>query len=261
VLPLLLLKLTLVPCLVAAAALAGKRFGQSVGGWLIGFPIVAGPVLWFYAHEQGDAFASRAALGMALGVVSLCGFLLAYAWAARSMRWAPSLLLGWATFSGVTLVLASFPHSAEFPLWVAGLLPCLALTLTLRGLPHVPDQTANAVPRLDLGARMLMTGLLVLTLTSLAPILGPVLSGLFSPFPVATTILVVFAHREQGPAGVLAVYDGFIPSLYSFVAFSVALSFALARWATLASFAFALVICAISQSLVFARLALRAPRQ
>ncbi len=258
---LLILKLTLVPCLVAAAGLAGKRFGQSVGGWLIGFPIVAGPVLWFYAHEQGNAFAARAALGTALGVVSLCGFLLAYAWAARSLRWAPSLLLGWATFSAVTLGLANIPHSTKLPLWVAGLAPCLALTATLRGLPRVPNQTLNVVPRLDLGVRMLMTGLLVLTLTNLAPIMGPSLSGLFSPFPVATTILVVFAHREQGPAGVLAVCGGFIPSLYSFVAFSVALSFALARWSTITAFAFALVICAISQSIVFARLALAAPRQ
>ena len=60
---LLLLKLMLVPSLVAVATLAGRRWGPRVGGWFTALPIVGGPVLCFYAIEQGERFASRAAGG------------------------------------------------------------------------------------------------------------------------------------------------------------------------------------------------------
>ena len=76
------------------------------------------------------------------------------------------------------------------------------------------------------------------------------MSGLFTPFPIATTVLVVFAHRESGPGGVIAVYGGFLPSLYSFAAFCAAISFALARWPLAGAFALALLVALACQTLV-----------
>ncbi len=43
----LTLKIVLVPCLVALASLLSRRYGPAVGGWLVGFPLVAGPILFF----------------------------------------------------------------------------------------------------------------------------------------------------------------------------------------------------------------------
>jgi hypothetical protein len=91
---------------------------------------------------------------------------------------------------------------------------------------------------------------LVVALTAAADVLGPTLSGLFTPFPVATTILVVFAHREAGANGVLDVYRGFLPSLYSFATFCAALSFALGRFTVGPAFAVALAVTTIAQFLV-----------
>ncbi len=59
----LLLKLFLVPALIALVTLAGRRWGPAVAGWLSAFPVVAGPILGFIALEQGAAFAARAAIG------------------------------------------------------------------------------------------------------------------------------------------------------------------------------------------------------
>jgi hypothetical protein len=87
-------------------------------------------------------------------------------------------------------------------------------------------------------------------LTAVASVLGPSLSGLVTPFPVATSILVVFAHREAGHQGVLASYAGYIPSLYSFVAFCGSLSFALTRWPAAGAMAFALAVSVASQMVV-----------
>src|SRR5260221_10047723 len=57
---LLILKLTLVPSLVLGATLAVRRWGPRIGGLLTGLPIVSGPALFFFAVEQGNAFAAVA---------------------------------------------------------------------------------------------------------------------------------------------------------------------------------------------------------
>jgi hypothetical protein len=59
---LLILKFLLAPGLVALASLAGRRWGLKVGGAIAGFPVVVGPILFFFAVEQGSGFASVAAL-------------------------------------------------------------------------------------------------------------------------------------------------------------------------------------------------------
>ena len=48
----LLLKLVLTPALIAAASLAARRWGQAVGGWLVGLPLTSGPVAVFIALEH-----------------------------------------------------------------------------------------------------------------------------------------------------------------------------------------------------------------
>jgi hypothetical protein len=248
----LLLKISLAPALVASASLAGRRFGPRVGGWLIGFPVVAGPVLWFYAREQGPAFAAAAAAGTVLGTVSLCGFLLAYAWSATRFDWPRSALLGWLAFAAATLVLDRIPAVRGAPLGLRLLAAFAALFAATRGLPRVSGGRAAPRSRHDLLWRLLATAALVVSLTGVAHFLGPSLSGLVTPFPVATTILVVFAHREAGPGGVVAVLGGFIPSLYSFACFCASLSYGLQRWSLSFAFAAALLVSLGTQLLVLA---------
>lgn len=246
----LLLKISLAPALVACASLAGRRFGPRVAGWLIGFPVVAGPVLWFYAREQGQPFAARAAAGTLLGFVSLCVFMVIYGWCALRLGWLASLLVAWTGFLLSTLVIAQMPWLDHTGWLVNMTIAFLALTVTLRALPRVPTPPASHHPRNDLPMRLLATAALVVSLTGLAQMLGPKLSGLFTPFPVATTILVVFAHRQGGAAGVMAVYDGFVPSLYSFAAFCAAVSFALTRWPLPHAYAVALAVSLSTQLVV-----------
>ena len=94
----LVLKLTLAPALVATATRVAGRLGHRAGGLVGGLPVVAGPILLIYAVEQGQAFAGEAAAGAVLGIVSLVGFCLAYALAARRHSTAVALAAGWAAF-------------------------------------------------------------------------------------------------------------------------------------------------------------------
>ena len=82
----LALKLFLVPSLIYAVTLAGRRWGPAVAGWLSAFPIVAGPILLAISLEQGAAFAAAAAEGTLMAVLAIIVFSLTYAWA--SGRWA-----------------------------------------------------------------------------------------------------------------------------------------------------------------------------
>ena len=76
---LLVLRLVLVPLLIAAVTLASRRWGYRVGAFVTALPAVAGPTLLFYAIQQGALFAADAARGSLLGLVGVAAFCLAYA--------------------------------------------------------------------------------------------------------------------------------------------------------------------------------------
>jgi cobalamin synthase len=79
----LLLKLFLVPALIYAVTLVGRKWGPGVAGWMSAFPIMSGPILLTVTLEQGAAFAARAAEGTLLAVVAVLVFSVVYAWVAE----------------------------------------------------------------------------------------------------------------------------------------------------------------------------------
>ena len=58
---LLLLKLTLTPLLIGGASLAARRWGPSIGGWIVALPLTSGPVALYLAIDQGTAYATSTA--------------------------------------------------------------------------------------------------------------------------------------------------------------------------------------------------------
>ena len=66
---------------------------------------------------------------------------------------------------------------------------------------------------------MIAAATLVFVLTSMAARLGPALSGLLTPFPVATAIIAGFMHAQEGSGAVLRFLRGYMPGLCSFAVF------------------------------------------
>lgn len=66
---------------------------------------------------------------------------------------------------------------------------------------------------------MLAAAALVMVLTGLARRLGPTWSGLLTPFPVASSVVVLGTHLADGPAALPDTLRGFLQGLYGFVAF------------------------------------------
>lgn len=237
--PLLLLKLLLVPSLVAAVTLAARRWGPAIGGWLTGLPIVGGPVIAFYAVEQGPAFAAQAAQATMAGLGAISAFGVVYAWICRRASWYVATAAGWIAFAAVTFILYALRPglTLSFACAVVGAVAGRWL------LPPVERVSAGgASPPGDLVIRMAATATLVLVLTSLADRLGPVLSGLLTAFPIATTTIAAFTQAQRGPAAVVVFFHGFLPALVGFALFCLVLSVTLQTWGLLLSMTAAVVV-------------------
>ena len=221
----LVLKVALAPALVLAVTLAARRWGPRVGGMLIALPVVAGPILLVITLEHGEVFAARTARGALLGVVALSAFCVAFAAAATLMRWPAVLLIGWAVYAGV----AACGSRWDAPP-VAGLAVALAALLLARAFLRRKDHTgalSSSSPPWDLYARAGSTAVLVVVLTTAAGALGPTVSGVLTPFPVAASVLAAFTLAHDGPAASLAMLRGFVAALPGFAAFFFAVAVAL----------------------------------
>lgn len=221
------LKVALAPILILLATLAGRRWGPGVGGWLAGLPLTSGPVSLVLALEHGPEFAARAAVGTLLGLVSLALFSLAYRAVAPRAGWPGSLAAALAAFAASTLVLGSAPVTPGAAFGLA----CLVLALVSAALAwRGPGRPAPRLGPADLGVRMGLAALLVLTLTGVAGRLGPVLAGSLSPVPVFGALLAVFAHREQGAGAAIQLLRGMVMGSFGFAAFMLVVAVTLGRF-------------------------------
>jgi uncharacterized membrane protein (GlpM family) len=222
----LILKLMVTPALIGAASLAGRRWGAAVGGWLVGIPFTSAPIALFLALDHGASFAASASVGMLLGTISQAIFCLAYFWSAsRGVGWLASFGCGCVGFAASTVVL----HLLSVPLIQASLATLIALVVVLFLVPRKPDErdksgsSATSPPRWDIPTRMVVATVFVVLLTAVAPVLGPYLSGLLSPFPLFGAVLVVFVHRSEGATSAMKLLRGLLFGLFAPAGFFVAL--------------------------------------
>ncbi len=248
----LLLKLLVVPSLIALVTLAGRRWGPAVAGWLSAFPVVAGPILWFIALEQGAAFAAQAAVGTLSAVLAILAFGLGYAWAATRYPWPVSLPLAYIGYAAAVAVLDLCNITS---LVVAGPVVMAGLWFAPRLYPVLRlSSTAQSKPANDMLLRMILGALLVLLVTHFAANLGPDLSGVFAMFPVMGTVLVLFTHRSSGAAATVQLLRGMVFGFYAFSMFCAVLAWALTATGVGMAFLWALAAAGIVQ--VFTKLML-----
>lgn len=221
---LLFLKLFLAPLLVALVSYIQRRWGDKIGGRLIGLPITTGPFIFIIYIQEGSSFASRAAHGVLVGQVALIIFCWVYAVAAMKMSWARSLVT--ATIS--CLVSGVLVTSFEIHLYI--LLPLLIATwlCATRFWPaHKVEPKKSKPPAWELPARLLVTVVLIVTLTGAASVLGPRIAGALSTYPVIISVLGAFTQRRYGSHSTVATLDGLMQSIPIATAIMTALTLAL----------------------------------
>ncbi len=232
---LLEIKLVITPLVVLFASLAARRWGDAVGGWLVGLPLTSGPVSVFLAIEQGPSFAAQAADGSIAGVLSQAAFCLGYAAMARQGVMA-ALVAGTLVYVVSAAILVETGLSTAI-LFAAAL---AALTLVLWLLPRrFVALSANVVAWWDMPLRIVVTTALVVGLTSAASTLGPRASGITASYPLIAASIAAFAHASHGPQAGVAVVRGMASALYAFAMFFAIVSATLPRMSLIAAFALA----------------------
>ena len=244
----LLLKLILTPLLLGGVTLAGRRFGPTVSGWLVGLPLTSGPVAFFLALEQGPRFTAHAAQGTLLGIISLAAFCVVYCWLSLRVSLSLCWLCSWGVYLAATFLLAQ----VAIPLLPTLALVVCILFVALFILPKESNQinkpiTATISASWDIALRMLIATLFVFVLTGAATVLGPRLSGLLSALPIFSTIVAIFTHKFEGAAAARLVLRGILAGSFAFVAFFLAIATVIVPWGIIAAFACALLSALLMQ--------------
>ena len=230
--------------LIGTASLAGRRWGHSISGWLVGIPFTSGPITLFLYLDHGAAFATNAALGSMLGIFATIAWAVAYvALARRGSGLLPCVLAGLALFAVIGTAVRELAVG-PIPLYLALV---IVLLVMIRLTPPGPTQHAVPLPWWDLPARMVLATTLVLAITSGAAILGPRLAGLLATIPLYASILAGFGHRLVGPRAAIDVWRGLLFGLFGFGAFYLMLALFLGPFG-IAAFAIAITAAVLMQA-------------
>ena len=241
---LLLLKLLVTPTLIGAASLAGRRWGQGVGGVIVALPLTSGPIAFFLVLEHGAGFAAGAALGSLAGALAQGAFCLGYAALAFRSGWPVAFVGGALAFAAVGAAL----QALTLPLAPLTAIVMGGLGLAMLRMPRGAEARRPSPPaRWDIPARMVVATTLVLVLTAAAATLGARLSGLLATFPVYAGILAVFAHAQDGPGPATRALRGLLAGLFGFGAFFVVLAALIERVGMVRAFGAALAVTLVLQ--------------
>jgi len=211
-----ILKLILGPLIIAGATLVVRRWGQNIGGLMVGLPLTSGPVSVFFAVEQGRRFAANAAIGSLLGLIPVAFFCAGYVRNAKRFPWyltaAISIGLYLVAVVGISL---TAPDLELTSILVPSVL-CAALLIIGK-----LDTTKTSIPSpwWDLPLRMLIATGLILFITTSAGTLGSKWSGLLSPFPIFTFVMATFSHYQSGAAAASRLIRGVLVGLFSYTTF------------------------------------------
>ena len=241
---LLALKLLLVPVLLAAISLAGRRWGPGVAGWLAGFPSLTGPILLFLAIERGAEFTVPASVFALSAVSAALVFGIAYAWACLRLGWVGAWLCALGAWLGAVGVLIRVPPTLAGSLAIAlGL-----LLLAPRLFPKPRGQWgASAVPPHELLLRMAAGAAMVLAVTGVAETVGAAWTGVLAVFPVFSSVLAVFSQRANGPGFVVAMLRAMTGGFYAFISYCVVVALLLPTEGIAATFVIAVAVAVAVQ--------------
>ncbi len=229
----LVLKLVLVPSLLATVTLVARRWGANVAGWLASFPIVAGPVLLVVTLEQGAAFGARAAGAAVAGIAPTMLFVVLYAHLSIRFRWWQAVLLGYAGWAVAVALLTRAPAGLGVSAAIGGAGLALAMLLVRSppgpSLPQKPNQ-------LELPARMLVGVLLTFATSALAAAFGARLAGYAAIFPLVASVVASFSHALHGRDAAVRFLAGMCRGMWSVATFALVLALLLPRTSLVPAF-------------------------
>lgn len=238
---------------VIAISWIAVRLGPTIGGVVVGLPIVLAPGLGFMLLDQPPAFVADAAAGALYSLSATQAFLLAFVILSGTTGPFLSVAGGALAWAVLAIPLGLIPHP---PLAGAVLFTLVTLTAKRIGRRWVAAQQAKASGT-NWGLlilRGLLAGLLVGTVTLAAPYLGPGYSGALMAFPIGFTVIAISLHLDHGGAFAGQTAYAGLTGLASLAIFCLALAVLLQHLPAGTAFAAALT-ASILGTLLMTRLA------
>jgi len=185
--------------IVVAVSWIAARLGPTIGGVVVGLPIVLAPGLGFMLFDHSPAFVAEAASGALFSLAATQVFLLSFVALSRGTGPFRSVAGGALAWLALALPLSILPHDP-----LIGLALFVLVTLGARriGRHLVAGQATRAAGTnwTLLVLRGLLAGLLVGGVTLSASALGPGFSGALMAFPIGFTVIAVSLHLDHGGA-------------------------------------------------------------
>jgi len=240
------IKLITVPLFILIVSLLVRKCGPTIGGLIVGLPLTSAPVIVFLALEQGNSFASGASQGIMMGLISVTIFCLVYSWFASSQSWSVCMVTSSISYFAVTALLSFLTG----PLIVSFVAVEIIIIVISRLFPSGARSAPRKSFRWEIPARMAAATGLVVLITESAPMLGPHLSGLLTPFPIYATVLGVFIHRFDGPKPSALFLRGVVTGCFTSAFFFFLFASFIAQWNLLGSVSLALLGSLITHSIL-----------
>jgi hypothetical protein len=201
--------------LLAACTFVAWRWGSAAGGWLLGLPLISGPVSVFLFLEHGPLFAENAARGTLLGMVAAGVFYTGYSLAAER-RWWESLGLAAAACVAVAVALSHVHLDLADTVLFAG-----AFLALIAAIGRTPKRTgAVSAPRLSaLLLKMAIASAIVVGVTVASGTLGSQVSGMLTTIPVISAVMAVSTHRASGGVSARRMLSGTVAGMWGGAAF------------------------------------------
>jgi hypothetical protein len=200
---LLIAKIVVSAGFVLGVTAAVERLGPRLGALIAATPQLSVVALIFFTLEQGPAFAAESAFwtipGMCATIPVFLGYLVAV-WLVPGPRIRSviaGVALGTLGFILSSSLLGALPltRGTIFPLAVA---VCAGTAWMVRRLPDTAILKRAPASPLILATRAGASVLTVVTVTSLAHLLGPKWSGLVAGFPVNGLPVMAILHYQYG---------------------------------------------------------------
>jgi hypothetical protein len=240
------LRVGLAPLLIGLVTIAGRRWGPTTSGLLVGLPLTSGPIVFLLSIMHGSEFGVNTSAATLAGLIALVAFCVGYARSAFALSWPLATLIGWGSYGSVGLCLVQL----HLPLAVVCALAVSAIMFGLVAVPRTSESSASHADSLQLWPRAVTATLMVLLLTGVGGTLGPRWSGLISPFPVYATIATTSMHFSRGASASLRVLRGVLIGSFSFCVFFTTVAMTLEKHGIGFSFGTSVVLAIGSHALL-----------
>jgi hypothetical protein len=213
---LLAAKALLAPGLLAVCTFVAWKWGSAAGGWLLGLPLISGPVSVILFMEHGPQFAENAARGTLLGMVAAGVFYTGYSLAARGRCWWQSLGVAAVACLAAAVALSRVHMDLTGTVLLAGVF--LALIAATARTPR--QSAAVPTPKIPgLLLKMAIASAVVVGVTLFSGVLGSQVSGMLATLPVISAFMAVSAHRKSGGVSARRMLGGTVAGLWGGAAF------------------------------------------